>query len=186
MTQISKDAFNTLYADAAGTFADNTTRDISAGDMRQFAEDIKDSCLFKLNNVINKVTGTISTAQMLTLGSSPVTIISAPGANKYLNILNINISYKYGSVVYDFGASDHPTFRFDSSTDAAWIINYLYANGASDYNRILGITATDIYGSVPSITNDALIFTTGTNGDPTQGDGDIDVVVWYTIEDVNV
>ena len=50
MTQISKATFNTTWADAAGSFAANTTRDIGADDVQQFAEDIKDSALFVLEN----------------------------------------------------------------------------------------------------------------------------------------
>jgi hypothetical protein len=43
MTQISKSTFNTLYVDSSGTFLDNSTGQISEGDMRQFADDISDS-----------------------------------------------------------------------------------------------------------------------------------------------
>ena len=50
MTQISKTTFATTYSDAGGTFLDNSTRLISEADMRQFAEDIKDSALFILNS----------------------------------------------------------------------------------------------------------------------------------------
>lgn len=47
MTQLSKAVFQTTYADTSGTFANNTSRDISESDLRQFAEDIKDSCTFE-------------------------------------------------------------------------------------------------------------------------------------------
>ncbi|MEY3400443.1 MAG: hypothetical protein RLZZ86_40 [Cyanobacteriota bacterium] len=46
MSQLSKAGFETTYFDTAGTFADNTTRQITEGDMRQFADDIADSTLF--------------------------------------------------------------------------------------------------------------------------------------------
>lgn len=46
MSQYSKAAFDTVWADAAGNFQDNTTRDIIEGFMRQFAEDLMDSTLF--------------------------------------------------------------------------------------------------------------------------------------------
>lgn len=43
MTLLSKTAYKTLYSNSSGTFADNTTRDISEADLRQFAEDTADS-----------------------------------------------------------------------------------------------------------------------------------------------
>lgn len=46
MTQLSKATFETTYQNTSGTFADNTTRQITEGDMRQFADDIADSALF--------------------------------------------------------------------------------------------------------------------------------------------
>lgn len=46
MSQLSKASFETTYQDASGTFADNSTRLITEGDMRQFSDDIADSTLF--------------------------------------------------------------------------------------------------------------------------------------------
>jgi len=46
MSKLSKASFETTYQNSSGTFADNTTRLISEGDLRQFADDIADSTLF--------------------------------------------------------------------------------------------------------------------------------------------
>lgn len=46
MSQLSKATFETTYQDVSGTFADNTTRQITESDLRQFADDIADSTLF--------------------------------------------------------------------------------------------------------------------------------------------
>lgn len=46
MSQLSKASFETTYQNSSGTFADNTTRNITAGNMRQFSDDIADSTLF--------------------------------------------------------------------------------------------------------------------------------------------
>lgn len=47
MSTLTKTAFEAAYTDnTTGTFADNTTQAISAGDMRQFADDISDSFTF--------------------------------------------------------------------------------------------------------------------------------------------
>lgn len=46
MTKLSKASFETTYQSGLGTFADNTTGQISEGDLRQFADDIADSTIF--------------------------------------------------------------------------------------------------------------------------------------------
>lgn len=46
MTVLSKAAFFTKWGDTLGAFQDNTTREISESDLRDFATDIKDSCTF--------------------------------------------------------------------------------------------------------------------------------------------
>jgi len=47
MSQLSRSTFETTYVNAAGTFADNSNREISEGDMRQYADDVSDSAVFK-------------------------------------------------------------------------------------------------------------------------------------------
>jgi hypothetical protein len=47
MSQLSKATFETTYLNSTtGTFADNTTRQITESDIRQFADDVADSTLF--------------------------------------------------------------------------------------------------------------------------------------------
>lgn len=46
MSIYNKAGFEAVYAAVLGTFADNTTRNISEGDLRQFAQDISDSLNF--------------------------------------------------------------------------------------------------------------------------------------------
>jgi len=49
MAQYDKSGFESVYQSTSGTFADNSTRQITEGDMRQFADDIADSVLFISN-----------------------------------------------------------------------------------------------------------------------------------------
>ena len=55
MSQLSKTSFGNLYGTPSGTtFPDNTTGDISEGDMRQFGKDILDSALFISDNFVDE------------------------------------------------------------------------------------------------------------------------------------
>jgi hypothetical protein len=120
------------------------------------------------------------------IGSSAQTIIAAPGTNKYLNIISVAISYNYGAAAYDFAAGEIPQFEFSGSSGGGWRIPVSIMNGTTDVNRILAIhviTATDYGLTAPG--NTAFVLTTDNGGDATTGDGDLDVVVYYTVEDVN-
>jgi len=124
---------------------------------------------------------TVSSAQLLTLGTVPVTLISAPGANKYILIHSISASYNYNSVAYDFSNLESPTF-FWGANGAGFSIDYTIMNGSADFIvKIIDSSTT----TLSLYSNTALTFSTIVGTNPTQGDGDLDVVVYYSIEDVN-
>ncbi len=54
MSQLSKAQWQTNHGGTSGTFADNTTRDISEGDMRGVMTDLKDSAMFISDNFIDE------------------------------------------------------------------------------------------------------------------------------------
>lgn len=54
MSQLSKTSFGNLYGTTGTTFPDNTTGDISEGDMRTFGDDILDSALFIEDNFVDE------------------------------------------------------------------------------------------------------------------------------------
>ena len=125
-------------------------------------------------------------ATLRAIGGTPQTIIAAPGANKYLNIISITISYNYGAAVYNFGAGGIPNFEFTGATDGGWRIPVSIINAAADVNRVLAIqvlSGADYGLNAPS--NTAFELTTADSSNATTGDGDLDVVVYYTIETVN-
>ena len=64
MAQLSKAAFLSKFN---ALFADNITRDISEADIREFTLDIKDSCLFGLDDALHG-------PQSVVVSSSPITL----------------------------------------------------------------------------------------------------------------
>jgi hypothetical protein len=127
---------------------------------------------------------TVSSAQLLTLGTVPFTIIAAPGANKYLAIHSVYVSYNFGTTAYDYSSIESPYFYFNAN-GAGFIIEYSVMNGGADFIAKL----LDENNGTPRLqycySNRALTLGTIAGTDPSQGDGDLDVVVYYSIEDVN-
>lgn len=191
MSQLTKAQLDTTYTDVAGTFADNTSGGISAGDMRQFSDDLADSMftvsdhpnLSALSTYMYRAAVTVSSAELLAMGATPKTIVAAPGANKYISVVRISASYNYGATPYDYASTESPTFIIGAGNGVGQIV-YTTMNESNDFNVILQISY--FANSQKVTTNTALTLTTADAGEATTGDGDLDVVVYYTIENVNI
>lgn len=138
---------------------------------------------------IYRATATIAAAAIRSCGTSPVTIVAAPGANKFLNVMHVTVSYKYGGTAFDFsenpfigvlggGAYSNTIFSF---VNAAATSNFLNEETA-DISLRLSAPSTSARNVTP---NSIIRLQTPSGTDATVGNGDIDVVVYYTIEDVN-
>lgn len=128
------------------------------------------------SSIVQRVTKNVTSAELLALGDTPITVIASPGANKVYNIVSVLLSYKYVSAVYNFNGADFIQIRVGSSV---FLMAASNMNTGSSNNYQMYKTT----GSGFSSTNTAI--TIGCSINPTLGDGDLDVIVFYTIEDVN-
>lgn len=123
-------------------------------------------------------TVTLSSAQILDLHNTPITLVAAPGAGKYLIPHAIVVWGGYGTTPYT--VSDDLSIRYvtgdDISTDAATAAVFNY----SGFRKLLLL---DDVGGDDSIVNKG-IETYVRTGSITDGDGTLTVTVWYTVEDV--
>jgi len=166
----------------------NGTGAITGSSMNDMFEDVADSFLMPEDGVgtIQKVRVTVNGGVTLRgCGSTPVTIISAPGANKYLNIMNVSASYNYGATAYDFGTTESLVLKISGGSSSAYSILYTTINAVADFNIILGLVSLGTYDGMSSGTNQPFVLTTADGGNATTGDGDLDFTIFYSIEDVN-
>lgn len=62
---------------------------------------------------------TISNAEVRTLNATPVTVVLAPGASKYIAVERIHVQYVYATAAFDsVGASDDLEFRYTDASGA--------------------------------------------------------------------
>ena len=169
MTQYSKTNFISLYNT---TFADNTSGNISEGDMRQFVQDTADS----VGAGIFSTKVTLSSAQILALNSTPQTLVAAGGAGTFIDVVSITLFLDYGTVAY--------TTNTNLQT---YIGGMTPTNNLS--NTILTATADTVYtNSSPfthedtsaNLVNQPLYLKVGV-GDPTTGNRPLYVYVTYRI-----
>lgn len=113
MSTLTKTAFEAIYTDnTTGTFADNTTQAISAGDMRQFADDIADS--FTVSGGLNWKIVQIGDWDMDTTASVNVAHGIPFGNYQDIRVVDVQIIRDIGAV-REFG----PLVRFEAGVGIA-------------------------------------------------------------------
>lgn len=129
-------------------------------------------------------TGSVSGSTFYGCGTTPVTVIAAPGAGKYLNIVSVSVTMTYNSVAYDFAGTEIPVFIFSGASGGKYVIATALVNGTSSFNRGLQVDNGSTDYGINTPTNTAFVLTTTDAGDGTQGNSTLKYKIYYTIEDI--
>ena len=116
----------------------------------------------------------IASADVLQLNSTPLTIVSAPGAGYAIEVISASAKLTYGTVQYATNTVLQLVTTGGNDAQVDWISTFLSTSG-----NAIG-RAVNIYDKSNLIENAALTVTVET-GDPTAGDSDITVYVYYRI-----
>jgi hypothetical protein len=114
---------------------------------------------------------TISSGQTLTLFSSPVEILPAPGANKYYDF-KVYFEYTYNSLAY----TSNPIILIDNTSKRV----SKECDISGSYNLIL-VSNMDTQSDLSTVNSNLSLATPTT--DPTGGDGSLKIKIWYNIVD---
>lgn len=120
--------------------------------------------------------GTPTSAALRGCGTSAITLLAAPGANKYFQIKAATISKKAGGTNFDFTSN---LVIKTASGDVLFYIDFGLINNGTDYNFDL-VKMGQLTG-----TNEALILTTEDGTNATAGTGDLDIALTYLIKNKN-
>jgi hypothetical protein len=132
--------------------------------------------------------GVIATSGILGMGSVPVEILPAPGANKYYEYFGY-AEYTYNTTQYNIAAGDNPCIVGENSYGGT-IVERPFFTGTSNHVFRFSInsmqttdTSNEDYQMVyKQDLNERVILTTFLGNDPTAGDGTILVKIWYKIK----
>lgn len=137
------------------------------------------SAAFYTNNILTaKVT--LSSAQLLAINTTPITIISAGGSGTIIELLGMNAKLTYNSIAYTLAGGDLGLYE----TNAA---GTFIANWNILFDDFLSITTTErraglIYGGVVTkLTENTPLVVTVDTGDPISGNSSVDIYVAYRI-----
>ena len=119
---------------------------------------------------------TISTAQLLALNGTPVTLLGAPGANKAYNIQQVVIYFAAGVTVFDFPG----IIAISKGYGGDFNIQNSITNSASSIAQSMGSSLASGYAYIANIP----ITLSNPNANPTQGNGTLYISISYKVIDL--
>jgi hypothetical protein len=119
---------------------------------------------------------TIATADVLTLNTTPIEIVAAPGAGYAIEVISASMKMVYVSATYATNTSLELLTAGATNSQASTVIK----NSASTIRRFADATTLASATATQLVENAALNVTVA-SGDPTAGDSDITIYVTYRI-----
>lgn len=122
----------------------------------------------------------LSSAQLLALFSSPVTLVAAPGAGKAIQVLGVFGAFTAGGTPYvddDGEAIGYASDLSDPLAESPWDLTNPSSNGGPTIPK--ADQTQD-----PSVWENAAVVIACPTTDPTEGDGTAKIVVTYTVIDI--
>jgi hypothetical protein len=169
------DADLTAIAALSPSNDDIIQRKAGAWTNRTMAQLVTD--LLATGSFLRKATVTLSSAQLLDLNSTSITLVAAPGAGKYLAITRVNAVLTYGTTPYTVADSVPVRVGGVQSVSLASLL------GASE-SSVATMNGGDLTAVPLSSLENGAIDIRASDSNPTGGDSTLTVTVWYSIEDV--
>jgi hypothetical protein len=119
---------------------------------------------------------TIATADVLTLNTTPIEIVAAPGAGYAIEVISASMKMVYNSATYATNTSLELLTAGATNSQASTVIK----NSASTIRRFADAT-TLASATATQLVDNAALNVTVASGDPTAGDSDITIYVTYRI-----
>ena len=119
---------------------------------------------------------TIASADVLTLNTTPIEIVAAPGAGYAIEVISASMKMVYNSATYATNTSLELITAGATNSQASTVIK----NSASTIRRFADATTLASATATQLVENAALNVTVA-SGDPTAGDSDITIYVTYRI-----
>lgn len=133
--------------------------------------------------LISKVKVLVSSAQLLALRATPLSLIPAPGTNSIIGVANVAFRYLFGTVAYTLNAGTIKLFYGPVANAKALTASIAAGTVDQVANRIIvsqALTAAGILTDAQGFNVDIQLGNDGA-AELTLGDGTLEVVVGYKI-----
>lgn len=125
---------------------------------------------------------TLSSAQLLALKTTPISLLAAPGAGKAIDVISITLRYVFGTTAYTLNAGTFKIF-YGTTANAHALV--------ADQSALLTNTATKTIVGLPTLVvaadsdanslNNAIFAGNDGGANYTLGDGTVNVTLVYSI-----
>ena len=130
---------------------------------------------------LRKATVTLSSADILALHTTPVTLVAAPGSGKWL--LAHTIAYVTTPVTTPYATNDSTTAQVGYAAASDGFVNSAPISGVSTRKVVVHHPAPDV-DVMDDAEGSALVLKGQVGTTFADGDGTLTVTVWYSVEDV--
>lgn len=129
---------------------------------------------------------TVTSAQILALHTTPVTLVGAPGAGKCIVPLAAQILYKFGTAAYAGTEAGNPQLEFNLVNAAGFYWGFAYAEDnilskTEDYAGFVRFDSSVAQNYTAPLAEGALVLSTTSNRPAITGDGILLIQVHYTV-----
>jgi len=160
----------------ATLLADNSVGAVTPAKYRQCLEALTDSAMIiESDSAIQVLTVTIPSADILTGNTTPIVLIESPGPGHIVKVISAMIKIVYGTTPY----ATHTNFLIQYETQNVNIIGASPFGVSSDAYNLMNLEETN--GVAPADIEDNAVILTVDAGDPTAGDSDIEITLYYSI-----
>lgn len=181
---VSGDTDRVTVTHGVGSITISGPQDLNTTSVPTFAGSIMSDSGGKLLESYYKIVS-VSSAEILTLNSSPKRLIDAPGANKMIIVRFMQLDYDYNSIAYASGGNLGAVYGATSGNNATGTTSSAFLQNTSD--RILGLTgpqtATASFARTAVVNQPVDLFSTTL--DYTTGNGTLKVYIQYNIVDLS-
>lgn len=132
--------------------------------------------------ITRKLKITVDSAQIANMGTSPVELVAAPGAGKYIDVISITSFYNHNTSAWVLGGARVVAAYEDYFFTGTPIFSSL-ANTVITPTTRTGYVFTR-NSTYSDFENSAVQLTTDDNTDPINGDGSLIIFITYTINDL--
>lgn len=142
-----------------------------------------------INSAANKYSYTevdITSSQIKSMGSSPVELLPAPGANSYYDIDKIILEFTYAAPAYTSTDASFFIGTVDGNYVGAWFPKTLITRTANRYTVMNGLSPVNVVGSFCEYSEDELnlaikLTTSSGSNNPASGNGTLKAKIYYRI-----
>jgi hypothetical protein len=128
---------------------------------------------------VRLVKGTLTSGQILTLNTAPITVIAAPGAGKMINIISVFTKINFNSAAY--AVNTQLVLKYVGAAYNACADLSILVSGASRTLRWDSAVSTTPSATNTQMLENVAVQITVNTGNPTTGDSSLDYYIYYVI-----